>query len=142
MLDRMLGPQPGGPRRVAAGAARGAQYSPDRGLVNARVWGVSGAQPRLAGARTGVSIRGRRSGFAPGRAVQGFSSSLSLAKRRDPTWKTCSAPAPRVRARSVTRAPSIFTAPSSILRLASQGLAGKPASLTRFLHPTDLPRPR
>src|SRR5947207_10050957 len=102
MLDRMLGPQPGGPRRVAAGAARGAQYSPDRGVVNARVWGVSGAQPRLAGARTGVSIRARRSGFAPVRAVQGFSLSLSLAERLDPTCKTCSATATRLRARSVS----------------------------------------
>src|SRR5436305_12979539 len=111
MLDRMLGPQPGGPRRVAAGAARGAQYSPDRGVVNARVWGVSGAQPRLAGARTGVSIRGRRSGFAPGRAVQGFSSSLSVAKRRDATWKTCFALAPSGSARAVTRGPATFACP-------------------------------
>src|SRR5205807_10658054 len=71
MLDRMLGPQPGGPRRVAAGAARGAEYSPDRGVVNARVWRVSGAQPMLAGARTGVRIPGRRSGSAPGPTFKG-----------------------------------------------------------------------
>src|SRR5256884_3103873 len=131
-VNRMLGPQPDGPRRVAAGAARGAQYSPDWGVVNARS-GMHSGPP--GGGLEGVG-RGRtcpRGGARRrDRFVQGFGSSLSLAKRRDPTWKTCSAPAPRVRVRSVTRAPSIFTAPSSILRLASEVLAVRPAALRRF----------
>src|ERR1700720_4122025 len=90
----------------------------------------------LQGARSiapigGLSTRLGPASAPPGRTLQGFDSSLSLAKRRDPTWKTCSAPAPRVRVRSVTRAPSIFTAPSSILRFASEVLAARPASLRR-----------
>src|SRR6266478_4359746 len=92
---------------------------------------IGGLSTRGAGARkrvldgtwTCARVGAQRLGYG----AQGFSSSLSLAKRRDPTWRTCSAPAARVRARSVTRAPSIFTAPSSILRLASEVLAVRPA---------------